>query len=75
MPGPALPIISPGPAAITACFAKTFSFQMYLGSPRARKEDNPARANAVKQANHFARPMAPDPGALLMLSEAMNDAG
>jgi hypothetical protein len=34
MPGPALPIISPGPAAIPACFAKTFSLQMSPGSNR-----------------------------------------
>jgi len=27
MPGPALPIISPGPLEIPACVAKAFSFQ------------------------------------------------
>jgi len=48
---------------------------MYPGSPRERKEDNPARADVVKRANHFARTMPRDPGALRMLSEAMNDAG
>src|SRR5215469_14823281 len=45
MPGPALPIISPGPVdgelgAIPACFGKTFSFQMYRAP--TRREDNPA---------------------------------
>src|SRR5215471_11106950 len=31
MPGPALPIISPGPAPIPSCFAKTFSYSNVSG--------------------------------------------
>src|SRR6516225_7788116 len=46
MPGPAFPIISPGPAEIPACFSKTFSLQMNLGCWEKGK-DNPARADAV----------------------------
>src|SRR6516165_12042979 len=41
MPGPALPIISPGPAAITACIGNSFSFQISPDSPE-RRRDNPA---------------------------------
>src|SRR5215469_7171511 len=36
MPGPLLPIISPGPAAFPACFAKTFSRQMFATAVIAR---------------------------------------
>src|SRR5438552_610895 len=54
MPGPALPIISPGPVddetgAVPACVAKAFSLQMCPGSPRKRREHSPAGAGPVKE--------------------------
>src|SRR6266851_5731603 len=60
MPGPALPIISPGPVdkelgAIPACFAKAFSLQMYLLeriSPPQRTRSRRRWAMLVRRGEH-----------------------
>jgi len=48
MPGPALPIISPGLTAIAACFANTFSFQMCPECAKSEERIIPLMSNWSK---------------------------